>query len=336
MAATKKVITKSDTFHSTKTTKMNNQLTLGIIGLGRMGLNMANRLLSKGNISVIGYNRDSEKVDELVQKGGIGASSPLDLVKKLTPGQRIVWLMLPNGAPTEDTFQLVLKQLVKGDIIIDGGNSNFHDSIRRHKQAAEKNILMLDVGVSGGVVAATRGYALMVGGPSAAYARCEPIFKDLAIAQGYAHVGEDGGSGHYVKMIHNAIEYGMMQAIAEGFDLLENGRMKNLDLPKISHLWNHGTIVSSFLMEMVENALMKDAKLEYLAPHVDDNGEGRWAAIEAMEHSVPFVANTYALHARYISRDKNSLAFRMLAAMRNEFGGHAIKDAKGIKPNKSL
>lgn len=306
--------------------KQAQKLTLGLIGLGRMGFNMANRLLQKKNVAVVGYNRTHDKVEELVANGGIGSESVDDLLSKLPQDKKIVWLMLPNGEPTESTFQHVLTKLSKGDIVIDGGNSNFHDSIRRHKQAADAGILMLDVGVSGGVVAATRGYALMIGGPKAAYDICQPIFHDLAIEQGYAHVGTDGGSGHYVKMIHNAIEYGMMQAIAEGLDLLENGRMKNLDLPKISHLWNHGTIVSSFLMEMVENALKKDAKLEYLAPHVDDNGEGRWAAIEAMEHSVPFVANSYALHARYISRDKNSLAFRALAAMRNEFGGHAIKE----------
>ncbi len=311
------------------TSQSNSQkLTLGIYGLGRMGLNMANRLLEKGSVNLVAYNRSQDKVAEVVKKGAVGATSVDDLLSKLQAGKRIVWLMLPNGSTTEEAFQYILNKLVKGDIIIDGGNSNFHDSIRRHKEAASKGIEMLDIGVSGGVVAATRGYALMIGGPKSAYDKCVPIFHDLAIAQGYAHVGEDGGSGHYVKMIHNAIEYGMMQAIAEGFDLLEHGRMKNLDLPKISHLWNHGTIVSSFLMEMMENALNKDGKLEYLAPYVEDNGEGRWAAIEAMEHAVPFTVNTYALHARYISRDKNSLAFRALAAMRNEFGGHAIKEGK--------
>ncbi len=315
-------------------------LTLGMVGLGKMGLNMSARLLSKGNIAIVGFNHDTKKIDELVAKGGIGASSVDDLIQKLAVTKnksqnkdhkdqpRIVWLMLPNGAPTEDTFQHILKQFSKGDIIIDGGNSNFHDSIRRHKEAAAKGVLMLDVGVSGGVVAASRGYALMIGGPKAAFSVCEPIFADLSPAEGYAHVGEEGGAGHYVKMIHNAIEYGMMQAIAEGFDLMENGRFNALDVQKISHLFNHGTIVSSFLMEMVENALTKDAKLSYLAPHVDDNGEGRWAAIEAMEHAVPFVTNTYALHARYISRDDDSFAFKMLAAIRNEFGGHAIKDGK--------
>lgn len=295
---------------------------LGFFGLGRMGANMVARLL-QANVKVVVWNRSPEPVKEAVKKGAEAGKTTQEVVKKLK-GKKVVWLMLPAGEVTEQKFQELLKILSKGDVIIDGANSNFHDTIRRHEEARKKGIEMLDAGVSGGIVAAKQGYAMMVGGKKSTYQYCGPIFKSMGFPEGYGLVGE-GGAGHYVKMIHNAIEYGMMQAIAEGFDLLKNGRFKGLDLPGISHIWNHGTIVSSFLMEMVEQALAKSGSLSYLKAHVDDSGEGRWSAIEAMEHSVPFTVNTYALHARYLSRDKNSFAFRMLAAMRNEFGGHAIK-----------
>jgi len=242
--------------------------------------------------------------------------------------KKIVWLMLPSGEVTENAFKEVLSLLNKGDIIIDGANSNFHDTVRHHKEAEEKGVGMLDVGVSGGIVAAKRGYPMMIGGKKETYNYCKAIFDSFGIKEGYNLVGEKGGSGHYVKMVHNAIEYGMMQAIGEGFDLLQNGRFKDLDLKNIAHIWNHGTIVSSFLMEMTEQALQNNEKLDDIEPYVDDSGEGRWAGFEAMEYSVPFVVNTYALHARYISRDKNSLAFRMLAAQRREFGGHPTKTKK--------
>lgn len=297
---------------------------IGFVGLGRMGGNIVERMLKHGGIRVVVWNRSPEKVDKAVEHGAIGASAIPDLIEKLEGEHRVVWLMLPSGTVTEDAFQQVLGLLNEGDIIIDGANSNFHDSIRRHGQAQEKGIRMLDVGVSGGIVAAGTGYPLMIGGEQSTYDYCKSIFDSFGIAEGYDLVGP-GGAGHYVKMIHNAIEYGMMQAIAEGFDLLENGRFKDIDLKKVSHIWNHGCVVESFLMRMIEQALEKDVKLTYLKAHVDDSGEGRWSAIEAMEHGVPFVVNTYALHARYISRDDNSFAFRSLAAMRNEFGGHAIK-----------
>ncbi|PIY59851.1 6-phosphogluconate dehydrogenase, partial [Candidatus Woesearchaeota archaeon CG_4_10_14_0_8_um_filter_47_5] len=230
--------------------------------------------------------------------------------------------MLPSGDVTESHFLEVLDLLSPGDIIVEGANSNFHDSLRRHAHVREKGIRMLDAGVSGGLVGAEEGYAIMVGGDKDTFAFCTPLFEALACNGGYNLVGP-GGAGHYVKMVHNAIEYGMMQAIAEGYDLLANGTFKDLDLPTITKLWNHGTIIQSFLLRMAGQALDKSPSLEYLKPFVEDSGEGRWAATEAMEHRIPFVVNTYALHARYISRDKNSLAFRMLAAMRNEFGGHA-------------
>lgn len=301
-----------------------NKKEIALIGLGRMGANMANRMLDSGKINLHVFNRTEDKAKLLVEKGATYKSTIKELIEGLWQEKKIVWIMLPSGEITESVFQEVKNILKKGDIIIDGGNSNFHDTLRRHKECEARGIEMLDVGVSGGIIAADKGYPMMIGGKEETYNYCKEIFESFGINEGFGLVGA-GGSGHYVKMIHNAIEYGMMQAISEGFDLLENGRIKNLDLLKISHIWNHGTIVSSFLMEMVENALTKDAKLNYLKPYIEDNGEGRWSAIEALEFKVPFVVNSYALNARYISRDLNSFSFRLTAAMRAEFGGHAIK-----------
>lgn len=298
-------------------------MELGLIGLGKMGANMAKRMLDS-SMDLVVYDISEDAVNDLEKKGAAGAESIKDLVSKLKQERKVVWLMLPAGDITENTFQELKKLMENEDIIIDGANSNFHDTLRRHKETAEKGIDMLDVGVSGGIIAIETGYPMMIGGKREVYKFCKPIFDSLGIDEGYDLVG-DGGAGHYVKMVHNAVEYGMMQAIAEGFELLDCGRIKNLDLKKVSHIWNHGTIVSSFLMKMAENAFEKSPNLGDIKPYVDDSGEGRWAAIEAMEHKVPFVVNSYALHARYLSRDDNSLAFRMLAAMRNEFGGHPVK-----------
>ena len=300
-------------------------IEVGFIGLGRMGLNMVKRMLKSGKVKVVVWNRSQGPVSEAVKLGAIDSESITSLLNSLEQKRKIVWLMLPAGHVTESVFQEVLGLLNMDDIIIDGANSNFHDSFRRHKEVEEKGVCMLDVGVSGGIIAATRGYPMMVGGKKETFEFCKPLFESFGHEEGFDLVGE-GGSGHYVKMVHNAIEYGMMQAIAEGFDLLASGKMKNLDLKKIAHIWNHGTIISSFLMEMVEKALEKSPDLDYLKPYVEDSGEGKWSAIEAIENSIPFVANTYALHARYLSRDSNSMAFRMLAAMRNEFGGHPTKE----------
>jgi 6-phosphogluconate dehydrogenase len=302
-------------------------MELGFIGLGRMGGNMVARLLAGRSIRVVVHDRSEEPVKALVAKGALAAGSPTQLVSMLGASPRVVWLMLPAGEVTEAIYREVREQLGEGDILIDGANSNHRDTSRRAVECAARGIRLLGVGVSGGIVAADSGYPMMVGGDPAAYAHCLPLFQALGLDKGYALVGSDPSAGHYVKMVHNAIEYGMMQAIAEGFDLLQNGSVKGLDLPGIAGIWNHGTIVSSFLMQMTANALARDADLSGLAPFVADSGEGRWAAIEAMEHGVPFVANTYALHARYQSRDPNSLALRLLAAMRREFGGHAVKPA---------
>ncbi len=300
------------------------KIEVGFIGLGRMGANMVNRMLENGGVNVHVWNRSPAPVETAVENGATGHSSIRDLVGGLWQNRKVVWLMLPSGEVTENAFKEVLSLLKEGDILIDGGNSNFHDTLRRHQECEAKGVEMLDVGVSGGIIAASRGYPMMIGGKKETYEFAKPIFDSFGISEGYGLVGK-GGAGHYVKMIHNAIEYGMMQAIAEGFDLLDNGRIEGLDLKEISHIWNHGTIVSSFLMEMVENALNKSASLDYLKPYIEDNGEGRWSTIEALEFNVPFVVNSYALNARYISRDENSFGFRMVAAMRNEFGGHAIK-----------
>ncbi len=299
-------------------------MEVGFIGLGKMGGNMVSRMLKSKQHKVVVWNRSPEPVKAAIEKGATGATSISELIKKLKQKRKVVWLMLPSGEVTENAFQEVIKLLSKGDIVIEGANSNFNDSIRRHKDAAKKGIEMLDVGVSGGVVAAKRGYAMMFGGQKQTYDYCKPLFDSIGYPEGYGLMGGPG-SGHYVKMVHNAIEYGMMQAIAEGFDLLKRGSYPQVDPLTVAKLWNHGTIVSSFLMEMTENALSKDRGLSHLEPFVADSGEGKWASIEAMDKSVPFVVNTYALHARYLSRDKDSHAFKLLAAMRNEFGGHEVK-----------
>lgn len=298
-------------------------MEVGFIGLGRMGLNMVSRML-KNKQRVVVWNRSPEPVKEAQKKGAIPSSSMKDAVLKLKQKRKVLWLMLPSGEVTENAFQEALKLLKKGDIIIEGANSNFKDSIRRHKEAQQKGIEMLDVGVSGGVVAAKRGYAMMIGGSSETFKHVSTLFDSFAYPNGYGLVGGPG-AGHYVKMIHNAVEYGMMQSIAEGFDLLKRGSFPNVDVLKVSSIWNNGTIVSSFLMEMVDLALKEDKDLAKILPIVDDSGEGKWASVEAMEHSVPFVANTYALHARYESRTKDSYAYKLLAAMRNQFGGHKVQ-----------
>ncbi len=299
-------------------------MEIGFIGLGRMGGNMVSRMLDTKKIRCVIWNRTQSKMEPYVQKGAIGCESVAKVISTLEQSPKIVWLMLPSGQPTQDVFEEVCSLLSKGDIIIDGANSNFHDTIKRHAYATEKGLRMLDIGVSGGIVAANTGYPMMVGGEQETYDIVKPILDSFGYTNGYDLVGP-GGSGHYVKMIHNAIEYGMMQAIGEGFDLLKNGRFKDLDLQKIATIYNNGCVVDGFLMQMTKQALEKDPNLGYLKPYVDDSGEGRWSAIEAMEYNVPFTVNTYALHARYISRDSDSFAFKMLAAQRNEFGGHAIK-----------
>ncbi len=298
-------------------------MEIGFIGLGRMGKNLTLRLLSKKH-KVVAYNRSPEPVKEVEKAGAKGAYSLEEFFKQLK-SPRIVWVMLPSGQVTEENLNLIKQHMSKGDILIEGGNSNYKDSVRRASEFEKLGIPYLDVGTSGGVVAAKVGYCIMAGGDKKAFEAAEPIFKALAMENGYAYIGPSG-SGHYVKMVHNAIEYGMMQAIGEGFELLQKCQYsKDIDLKKITSLWNHGSIVRSFLMEMMENALSKDARLDKIEGYCEDSGEGRWAIQEAIDKDVAFSVITESLYARFASRQKDRFYAKALAAMRNEFGGHSVK-----------
>ena len=287
-------------------------MQLGMVGLGRMGGNMRERL-RRGGHEVIGYARDRKVSD---------VGSLAELVAGLsTP--RTVWLMIPAGDPTEKTIQELAGLLDKGDIIIDGGNSNFRDSIRRAGELEKKGLLFMDAGTSGGVWGLKIGYCLMVGGSDEAFKRMEPALKTLAPEDGYAHVGP-AGAGHFTKMVHNGIEYAMLQAYAEGFEILEASQF-DPDLHQVAALWNHGSVVRSWLLELAESAFDKDPDLSKIRGYVDDSGEGRWTVFEAINESVPAPAIAASLFARFASRQEDSFAMRMIAALRNEFGGHAVK-----------
>ena len=296
-------------------------MRIGFVGLGKMGGNMVERLL-RDKHQIVAYNRNKEKVREAEKKGATGAGSLKELVGKLE-GRRVVWLMVPSGAPVDQNIEDLIPLLAKGDIIVDGGNSNYKDTVRRHDHLKEKGINFVDCGTSGGVWGLQIGYNLMIGGAHEDFKHVEPIFKSLAPPEGYLYCGASG-SGHLVKMIHNGIEYGMMQAYAEGFDILRASPYK-LELQKIAALWNHGSVIRSWLLELADLALQKDPTLEKLEPFVADSGEGRWTVFESIERDVPAPVLTLALQMRFASRDKNSFAHRMLAALRNEFGGHAVK-----------
>jgi len=296
-------------------------MQLGFVGLGKMGGNMVERLLGDKHEIVI-YNRTPEKIQEYAKKGAVPSASLSDLAGKLK-GRKAVWLMVPSGPPVDQNIVDLTPLLSKGDIIIDGGNSYYKDSVRRHNELSPKGIHFVDSGTSGGIWGLRNGYCLMIGGGDEPVRFLEPVFKSLAPPDGYLHCGA-AGSGHLVKMIHNGIEYGMMQAYAEGFDILRASPY-GLDLQRISHLWNQGSVVRSWLLELAESALKKDPKLDKLEPWVADSGEGRWTVFESIERDVPAPVLTLALQARFASRDKNSFAHRMLAALRNEFGGHAVK-----------
>ena len=305
-------------------------MKLGFIGLGRMGKNMTLRLLQKKHRVVV-HNRSPEPIKEVAKKGAVAAFTLEEFFSKLADKkdkQKIVWLMLPAGDVTEEHLQKIMPFLQRGDVVVDGGNARYTDSIRRYKMLAAKGVKFLDVGTSGGVVAAKVGYCLMIGGDKEVYQKVEPIFKSLAIEEGYLYCGP-AGAGHYVKMVHNAIEYGMMQAMGEGFELLVNSPYsKDMNLKDVSHVWNHGSIIRSFLMECAENAFSKDARLDKLADYVEDTGEGRWSIQEALERGIPFSVITQSLYTRYRSRQKESFNGKVLAALRNEFGGHAVKEKR--------
>jgi 6-phosphogluconate dehydrogenase len=299
-------------------------MKLGMIGLGKMGGNMTERLM-KGGHEVVVYDRAAETVQKYVGLGSQGADSPGALVSKLA-SPKIVWIMVPAGKPVDDTIALLLPGVSKGDVIIDGGNSNFHDTMRRAAELKENGIEFVDSGTSGGIWGLANGYCLMIGGSEQAFKLCEPIFKTLAPEDGYAHMGPSG-SGHYVKMIHNGVEYGMLQAYAEGYEILHASRDFKLDLHKISAVWNNGSVVRSWINELAERAFEKDSNLHALKGFVADSGEGRWTVQEAIDLDVPAPVITLSLLMRLRSRQEDSFSAKVIAALRNEFGGHAVKSA---------
>jgi len=296
-------------------------MELGMIGLGRMGANMTERLVRVGH-QLVTYDRSAEAIQRVVDKGATGAVSLADFVKKLSL-PRAIWLMVPSGDPVDQTMDQLLPNLTKGDIIVDGGNSNYKDSIRRAEKMKAHGMHFIDAGTSGGIWGLQNGYCLMVGGDKEIVGRLEPIFLTLAPKDGYLHAGPNG-AGHFVKMIHNGIEYGMMQAYGEGFELLKASQF-DLDLAKISHLWNQGSVVRSWLLELCESAFEKDPKLDSIKGYVEDSGEGRWTVIEAIERGVSATALAHSLFARYASRQQDAFSNKVIAALRNEFGGHAVK-----------
>ncbi len=300
-------------------------MKIALIGLGKMGANMARRLC-RGGVDVVGFNRSREIVEELAaDEGMVAASSLTDAVEQL-PSPRIVWLMLPSGAPTENTLKELIPMLGQGDIVIEGGNSNYHDSQRRGKMMAEHGIGYVDSGTSGGVWGLKEGYCLMVGGEKEHIRIIEPVLKTLAPAsdRGWAHVGPVG-AGHFTKMIHNGIEYGMMQAYAEGFALLRGKEEFSLDMAQITELWRHGSVVRSWLLDLTADFMKKDQSLEGIEPYVADSGEGRWTVNESVDQGVAAPVLTLALQMRFASQDDYGYGNRVLSMMRNAFGGHFVE-----------
>jgi 6-phosphogluconate dehydrogenase len=287
-------------------------MNLGMVGLGRMGANMVERLREHGH-TVETYARTNPERT---------ADSLVELAAKL-PQPRVVWLMIPAGDPTENAFQTLLGLLEDGDVVVDGGNSNFRDSQRRAAEAAKKDVFFLDAGVSGGIWGLKEGYCVMVGGDETAFGLVEPFLKDLTEEGGYAYVGPSG-AGHFVKMVHNGIEYGMMQALAEGFEIMKASEFP-LDLDRVAALWQHGSVVRSWLLDLLVLALKEDPGLDKIRGYVDDSGEGRWTVFSAIDESVPAPAITMALFARFASRQDESFAAKVNAALRQQFGGHAVK-----------
>ena len=293
-----------------------------MVGLGRMGMNMARRLLQGGQ-QVVAYNRTPAKTDQIVKEGANGAYSFPEMVEKL-PAPRVVWLMLPAGTAVDDHIDQIKEMLSPGDVVIDGGNTYYKDDIRRGELLQKKGIHLMDVGVSGGIWGLKIGYCLMIGGDKGIYQYLEPIFKALAPEEGYLYCGTTG-AGHFVKMVHNGIEYGMMEAYAEGFDILDaSPYARSLNYAHIAHLWNQGSVVRSWLLELAESAFAKDAKLSATKGYVEDSGEGRWTVEQAIEAGVSVPVITLSLFRRFRSRERDSIGDRVLAALRREFGGHAV------------
>ena len=299
-------------------------MKIGMIGLGKMGGNMAERLM-KGGHEIAGYARHEETVRAFEKKGGRGAGSIAELAGMLE-APRIVWLMVPAGGPVDSVIEELMPHLDEGDILIDGGNSRYTDTKRRAAALLEKGLNMVDVGTSGGVWGLAEGYSMMVGGEKAAVDTLRPVLETLAPApdMGLGHVGPSG-AGHFVKMVHNGIEYGMMQAFAEGFAIMKAKEEFDIDLHAVSEIWRYGSVVRSWLLDLIADALDGDEDLAGIAPFVSDSGEGRWTAIEAIDLGVPAPVISLALSERFRSQDDNSYADRLLAAMRNQFGGHEMR-----------
>jgi 6-phosphogluconate dehydrogenase len=299
-------------------------MQLGLIGLGKMGGNMAERLRVGGH-QVVGFDFNADAVKRLSASGNIGASTLEELVKKLE-GRRAIWIMVPQGAPVDETIAKLEPLLNPGDILIDGGNSYYKDSMRRYKEVTAKGFEFMDVGTSGGVWGLKEGYSMMIGGKSEPVEYLRPIFETLAPApdKGWGHVGP-GGAGHFVKMVHNGIEYGMMQAYAEGFTVMEKKEELQLDLPQIAQIWRYGSVVRSWLLDLTADALAGNPTLDGLQAYVVDSGEGRWTVFEAIDLNVSAPVITESVIRRIRSREENNFTDRMLAIMRNEFGGHEVK-----------
>ncbi len=303
-------------------------MKLGMIGLGRMGANMTKRLL-RGGHEVVVFDPNRDAVKAVVADGAKGSPSLADLKKRLEP-PRAVWVMVPSGPITQRTLEQLADLLEPGDVVVDGGNSNYKETMCRAAMFKNKKMSMVDSGTSGGIWGLTEGYSLMIGGDKKAVARLKPVFETLAPAadRGWGHVGP-AGAGHFAKMVHNGIEYGMMQSFAEGFAILEKKAEMSFDLAQVAEIWRHGSVVRSWLLDLTANALKENPTMEGIAPWVSDSGEGRWTVFEAIDLDVPAPVLTHSLIARLRSRDERSYGDRLLAAMRNQFGGHAIKKTSG-------
>ncbi len=298
-------------------------MQIGLIGLGKMGMNMSQRLVEHGHHEVVGFDTSNEKLDELKSKGGKGATSLDDMISQLTDSPKIVWIMVPAGAPVDQTIQSLEEHLSAGDIIIDGGNSYYKDTVRRGEALKSKGIFYLDAGTSGGVWGLKNGYCLMVGGDPDAYKKAEPIFLTLAPEGGLVYTGASG-SGHLTKMVHNGIEYGMLQSYGEGFEILGASEYK-LNLQEIAKAWRYGSVVRSWLLDLLVNAFEADPGLTKVRGFVEDSGEGRWTIQEAIDHNVPAPVITLSLYERFHSRQPESFSAKIIASLRNQFGGHAVK-----------
>lgn len=299
-------------------------MQIGMVGLGKMGGNMSRRLLRAGH-DLVGFDLDAGVVEELASENMEGASSLGDLAGRLSP-PRHVWLMVPAGRIVDATVEDLLPALSEGDVIIDGGNSDYRDTQRRHRELQSHGVDLVDVGTSGGIWGLENGYCLMIGGPAEVVDRLAGIMQDLAIDGGWGHVGP-AGSGHFVKMIHNGIEYGMMQAIAEGFAIMEAKGEFDLDLHQVAEIWRHGSVVRSWLVDLTARMLEQDAELATIAAFVPDSGEGRWTVREAIDLNVAAPVITTSLLQRIQSRDEAPFAYRILAGLRQQFGGHAVRDS---------